>query len=77
MNKSICLLVLALLITFAACTPVEYNNQSYTMNIITLFYVQSQMLRCILGSMAGVFWGDNGWYFRRCFSQFIASPVFY
>ncbi len=80
MNKAtLCLLVfLCFLLGFVQCTPdVLANRQSYTMNFITLFYVQGQFFGCLLMTFTAVFWGDGGYYFNHCFNNFVAKPVFY
>ena len=80
MNKSIlCLLVfLCSLLTLTEAAPVvEANRQATTMNIMTLIYVQSQFFFCLLMNFTALFWDDGGYYFRHCFNNFVAKPVFY
>ena len=82
-RNSICLLVFAIFLAFTsaqsvqAAPEVEANAQSYWMNLITLFHVQNMMFWCLMGSFTSLFWGDGGSYYRRCFANFVAKPVFY
>ena len=80
MNKNICLIAIACLLvsTLAFETPsVEGNSLSWRQNFMTLFFIQTNLAMCFLGSTFTLFWGnDKGDYLLRCFNNFVAKPKF-
>ena len=81
MNKNICLLVFVTLMFASVFAEeshqVEFTNQNYWMNFITLIHVENMMFWCLMGAFTSLFWADGGYYYNNCFNNFVAKPVFY
>ena len=84
MNKTLILLLVFTVqawawtdLVFEEKPQVEASQQAMSLNLITLFQVQTMMFWCLFGSFTSLFWADGGAYYRRCFSNFVAMPMFY
>eukprot|EP00347_Sterkiella_histriomuscorum_P021342 403334321 len=79
LNYTFIVLVSFLIMTLSveAAPLVKKNTQTFIQNIFTLFWAQSNLTFCIVGSTWMLLLGDQGGYFNRCFDNFISTALFY